>query len=330
MTFGDTSTDEVSEAWLLALRSEPSPLFKARLRERLHAQEPAADTPMDWPRRALFVVAALTVGAVVIAVPGVRASVAQFVSLFRVVNVVGVPLDPSRLDRLRAEHLDIGTLVGEHIQVLQDPGDPVPVASLADAGAAARMTLATPQWLPSNTQVMETAVMGERAMRITADSHRLQQVMDALGINDLSVPAGLDGLVVDVRVPPVVMIRYDHGNRRRTRLFQARTPQLTLPARVDVPALGEIGLRILGLPPLEAKQFAQAIDWHTTLIVPVPPNATSFRQVDVSGHRGVLIQHQPRDQSPTTTIVWSTPERVFALVSIQQASEALAMASSVR
>ena len=113
-------------------------------------------------------------------------------------------------------------------------------------------------------------------------------------------------------------------------MFQARTPQLTLPDRVDVPALGEIGLRILGLPPLEAKQFAQAIDWHTTLIVPVPPNATSFRQVDVSGHRGVLIQHLPRDQSPTTTIVWSTSERVFALVSIQQASEALAMASSVR
>ena len=331
MTGERLSTDEVTnEAWLLALRLEPSSLFKARLRERLQALEPPADTPMEWPRRALFVVAALTVGAVLIAVPGVRASVAQFVSLFRVVNVVGVPLDPSRLERLKAENLDIGTLVGEHVQVLMDPGDPVPVASLADAGAAAQMTLQTPQWLPSNTQVMEMAVMGERAMRITANSQRLQQVMDALGINDLSVPAGLDGLVVDVRVSPVVMIRYDHRNGRRTRLFQARTPQLTLPDRVDVRALGEIGLRILGLPPLEAKQFAQAIDWHTTLIVPVPPNATSFRQVDVSGHRGVLIQHQPRNQSPTTTVVWSTSERVFALVSIQQASEALAMASSVR
>ena len=42
MTFGHMSTDKVTnETWLLALRSEPSPLFKARLRERLHAQEPA-------------------------------------------------------------------------------------------------------------------------------------------------------------------------------------------------------------------------------------------------------------------------------------------------
>jgi hypothetical protein len=321
--------DAGHDGWLHALRSDPSPLFKAQLRERLQAQEPAPDTRLGW-RRPLVAAAAVVAVTVLISVPGVRASVAQFVSLFRVVNVVGVPVDASHLDRLKAEDLQIGALIGEHVQVVQDPGAPVNVASLADAAAAAGITVATPQWLPANTQVIETAVMGERVMRVTADSGRLQQVMDALGINDLSVPAGLDGHVVAVRVPPVVMIRYDHQNARRSRLFQARTPELTLPNSIDVQALGEIGLRILGLPPAEAKQFAHAIDWHTTLVVPVPPNATSFRQVDVNGHRGVLIQHQPRNQSPTTTIVWSTPERVFALVSIQHVAEVMAMASSVR
>jgi hypothetical protein len=331
MTSGHMSTDQMSsDAWLRALRSDPSPLFRAQLRERLRAQEPAVDPGRAWPRRALVAAAAVIVVAVLISVPGVRASVAQFVSLFRVVNFVAVPVDSSRLDRLKAKDLQIDALIGEHVQVLQDPGAPVHVLSLADAAAAAGMTLATPQWLPDNTQVIETAVMGERVIRVTADSLRLQQVMDALGINDLTVPAGLDGQVVDVRVPPVVMIRYDHQDGRRTRLFQARTPHLTLSNSVDVRALGEIGLRILGLPPAEAKQFAQAIDWHTTLVVPVPPNATSFQQVDLGGHRGVLIQHQPRNQSPTTTIVWSTSDRVFALVSIQHVAEVTAMATSVR
>ena len=331
MTSGHTGTDKmVDDAWLHALRSDPSPVFKAQLRERLQAQEPVADVRRQWPRRALVAAAAVLVVAVLISVPGVRASVAQFVSLFRVLNVVAVPVDSSRIDRLKAEQLEIGTLIGEHVQVVQDPGPPINAASFADAASAAGMTLATPQWLPDNTQVIETAVVGERAVRVTADSQRLQQVMDALGINDLTVPPGLDGHVVNVRVPPVVMIRYDHQNGRRTRLFQARTPHLTLPASIDARALGEIGLRILGLAPAEAKQFAAAIDWHTTLVVPVPPNATSFRQVDLNGHRGVLIQHQPRNQSPTSTIVWSTPERVFALVSIQHVGEAMAMASSVR
>lgn len=331
MSSGNTNLDQIhDDAWLYAYRSEPSPLFKAQLRERLHAHEPGAGTRREWPRRALIAAAAMIVLAVLISVPGVRASVAQFALLFRVINVVGVPVDPSRIERLDAEDLQIGTLIGEHVQVVQDPGAPLKVVSLADAAQAAGMALATPRWLPNGTNIIEMAVVGERVMRITADSLRLQQVMDALGITDLAVPAGLDGQVVDVRVPPVAMIRYDHGNKRRSRLFQARTPRLMLPGGIDVRALGEIGLRILGLPPAEAKQFAHAIDWHTTLVVPVPPNATSFRQVDIAGHRGVLIEHQPRNQSPTTTIVWSTSERVFAVVSIQHVADVTAMASSVR
>jgi len=331
MTSGNMSPDKMNDdAWLQALRTDASPLFKAQLRERLRAQEPVSETRHDWPRRALIAAGVVIVVGALLSVPGVRASVAQFVSLFRVINVVAVPVDSSHIDRLKAEQLELGALIGEHVQVVQDPGEPVDFASFEDAAAAAGMTLATPQWLPDNTQVIQTAVMGERVMRVTADSVRLQQVMDALGINDLSVPAGLDGQVVNVRVPPVVMIRYEHEKGRRTRLFQARTPQLTLPNSIDVQTLGEIGLRILGLGPTEARQFAEAIDWHSTLVVPVPPNASSFREVDINGHRGVLIQHQPRNQSPTSTIVWSTPERVFALVSIQHVAEVTAMATSVR
>jgi hypothetical protein len=331
MTSENMRTDKMTDdGWLQALRTEPAPLFTAQLRDRLRAQEPVSETRHDWPRRALVAAAAVIVVGGLLSVPGVRASVAQFVSLFRVINVVGMPVDSSRIDRLKAEQLEIGSLIGEHVQVVRDPGAPVNMASFADAAAAAGMTLATPQWLPDKTQVIETAVLGERVVRVTANSQRLQQVMDALGINDLTVPAGLDGQVVNVRVPPVVMIRYDHQNARRSRLFQARTPELTLPDSVDVRALGEIGLRILGLPPVEAKQFAEAIDWHTTLVVPVPPNASSFQQVDIGGYRGVMIQHQPRNQSPTTTIVWSTPERVYALVSIQNVAEVMAMAISVR
>jgi hypothetical protein len=259
----------------------------------------------------------------------VRASVAQFVSLFRVVNVVAVPVDSSRLDRLKAEQLEIGALIGEHVEVVQDPGPPVNVASLADAEAAAGMTVAVPQWLPDNSQLLETTVVGERVVRVTANGLRLQQVMDALGINDLTVPAGLDGHIVNVRVPPVVTIRYDHSGRR-SRLMQARSPQLTLPDSINVQALGEIGLRILGLAPAEAKEFAKAIDWHTTLIVPVPPNASSFRQVNIAGHLGVVIQHRPRNGSLTNTVVWSTPDRVFVLLSTQEWEQVLAMADSVR
>jgi hypothetical protein len=326
MSTGHASQDD----WLHALRGEPSPAFRDHLRARLRTHETASTTRREWPRRALFAAAALITAAILISVPAVRASVAHFVSLFRVVHFVAVPVDSSRLDRLKAENLEIAALIGEQVEVVQDPGPPVNLASVEDAATAAGMPLLLPLWLPENTHVIETAVVGERVLRVTANGQRLQQAMDALGIHDLAVPPGLDGHVVNLRVPPVAMIRYDHGNNRRTRLFQARTPQLTLPASIDVQALGEIGLRILGLPPAEATQFAQAIDWHSTLIVPVPPNASSFRQVNIGGRLGVLIQHQPPNQSPTSMIVWSTTDRVFALVSIQHLDQVLAMAESIR
>jgi hypothetical protein len=301
------------------------------LRERLRAEEASpGDARRGWPRRVMIAAAAVVVMVALVSVPAVRASVARFVSLFRVINLVAVPMDASRIDRLKADDLKIDSLIGEHVQMVEDPGAPLNVASLDEAAAVAAMPLAIPQWLPDNTQIIETAVMGERVMRVTGSSQRLQQVLDALGINDVPVPPGLDGQTVDVRVPPVVMIRYDHQNNRRTRLFQARPPELKMPNDIDLQTLGEIGLRILGLPSLEARQFAQLIDWRTTLVVPVPPNASSFQQIDIGGHPGVLIQHQPKDQSPTTTIVWSTSERVFALVSIQHVAEVTAMATSVR
>jgi hypothetical protein len=319
------------DTWLEALRTEPSSQFEGRLRARLRAQEPPPEVRRPWLRQARLAAAAAVVLAVLTAVPAVRASVLQFVSLFRVVNYVPVRVDPARLDRLAAEHLDVGALIGEHVDVVKDPGPPVSVPALADAAAASGMTLALPQWLPGNTTVHETAVVGEREVRVTADGVRLKQVMDALGITDLAVPAGLDGQVIDIRVPPIVMVRYDHGNNnRRSRLFQARPPQWSLPDGLDVQALGEIGLRIVGLAPAEARQFAKTLDWHTTFIVPLPPNVSSFRQVKIGEHSGVAIQNQPRNQALTTTVVWSTPDRVFALVSILGSEDALAMAESVR
>jgi hypothetical protein len=165
-------------------------------------------------------------------------------------------------------------------------------------------------------------------VRVTADAVRLQGVMDTLGITDLEVPPGLHGQTLTVEVPPVVMLRYRH-DRLHTRFLQAPSPAVALPAGVELAALGEIGLRILGLAPEEARQLAQSIDWTSTLLVPLPPTAQSFRRMDVNGHPAVAIQHQPPDQSPTSMILWSDDDRVFALMSLQNMSQVVQMALSV-
>jgi hypothetical protein len=319
----------MNDIFLHTLRREPSAGFKEHLRRRLRDEEAAARTPGPSHRRLVSIAAAVVLLSALLAVPGVRASAARFLSLFRVVNFVAVQVQPSRLDSLKAQDLEIGKLIGEHVQVLADPGPPFAVGSLDEAARVAGMPIAVPQWLPADSRIIETMAQGERVVRITASATRLQQVMDALGISDVTAPAALEGQVVNVRVPPVVMVRYEHGNRR-SRLFQARVPQVTLPASVDLAALGEIGLRILGLSRDDARQFSRAIDWHTTLLVPVPPGVSSFRQVTIGGRPGILMEHQPANQSPTHVVLWSTADRVFALVSIHGIDQVLNMADSVR
>ena len=320
----------MNDAWMHALRGDPSSEFTEKLRRRLRDEEAAAQVPTRSRRSIALAAAAVMILAALLAVPAVRASASQFLSLFRVSNFVAVQVQPDRLERLQAEQLEIGKLIGEHVQVLADPGPPLSVGSLDEAAAASGMTVAVPQWLPEGSSILETTVMGERVVQVTADPVRLQQVMDALGITDLSAPAELHGQVVNIRVPPVVMVRYDHANRRRSRLFQARAPQVTLPTSVDLATLGEIGLRILGLSPADAREFAQAIDWQSTLLVPIPPVVSSFRQVSINGRPGIVLEHQAPNQSPTSVALWSTPDRVFALVSIAGVDQVLAMAESVR
>ena len=123
------------------------------------------------------------------------------------------------------------------------------------------------------------------------------------------------------------MIRWEHG-RLRTRFFQAPSPQVTLPQGVDLKALGEIGLRILGLPPREAREFADSIDWTSTLILPLPPTVGSMKRIDINGNPAVAVQYT--DGSPTTMVLWTDGGRVFGIVSLLGLTDAVAMAHSVR
>jgi hypothetical protein len=119
-------------------------------------------------------------------------------------------------------------------------------------------------------------------------------------------------------------------------LVQANSPEVTLPTGVDLAQLGEIGLRILGLDPAEARRMASTIDWTSTLVVPVPSNASSFREVTVHGQRGLLVTTNgdpagtPNGRRAGAIVMWTEGDRVFALAGNLDSMELMQMAESVR
>ena len=57
-------------------------------------------------------------------------------------------------------------------------------------------------------------------------------------------------------MPPAVAVIY-RAEGLRVGFIQAHSPEVSLPAGTDLARLGELGLRILGMPPAEAHRFAQ-------------------------------------------------------------------------
>jgi hypothetical protein len=326
----------MTDEQLYSLRSEPTAAFAARLRADLSKGE-ALVTPAHtkWPlAKIAAAIAIVAIAAGLFAVPAVRVSAQSFLALFRVVNFVAIRVDESRLAALKARQLDPPHLIAEHIQVLRDPGAPTNVASPEQAGSLAGLAVQLPQYLPAGMAMKEIAVKGESMAQIVADTRPLRDVMETLSITDLSIPDGLDGQTMTVRVPPSVIMKYEQGPRV-TRFYQARTPEVSMPASVDLASLGEIGLRILGLSPDDARQFSRAIDWQTTLLVPVPPMVSSFKQVDINGHSGIALERFV--PSPTATnrtavhvVLWAADGRVFGIESTQRAEDVVLMAKSVR
>ena len=320
---------------LNSLRRDPSPAFAVRLQSSLHEQEKSR-SHAAWPR--LKAIAAPAVIVIIIlgllSLPAVRASAQSFLAMFRVVNFVAVPVDEGRIAMLESQNLDPPHLIGEQIQVLEDPGAPIGVVSPEQAGTAAGFEVKVPTYEPANVTLATIDVKGQQRLRATADAERLRHAMETLAISDLEVPAGLDGQTVDVRIPPVVRMRYERGGAPVVEVLQAKSPEVSLPDGINLAALGEIGLRILGLSPIEARDFAQSIDWYTTLLVPIPAAATSFKQIAINGQPGVAVERVRRlpdgGRQFSSSYLWSQNGQVFAVNGSLSALDMLKMAESLK
>jgi hypothetical protein len=341
-----TQEGAMDESFMYGMRGDPSAEFARKLEASLERQA-REDAPLAAPRRLLrltgFAAAVLLV-AFAFSFPSVRAGAQSFLDLFRIVNFAAVPVDLSQMQVLHDKPLDLPHLIGDQVQVVSEPGPPKTFATPEAAGAALGVRVKLPSWTPVGWNVSQVLVTGEHSARIVASTAKLQQLLDALGVNDVQIPAGLDGKAASIEVPPVVAVTYRESDNppvpgapattaRNVTLLQARSPTVAFPAGVDLATLGEIGLRIFGLNRADAYRLAQSIDWRSTLIVPVPVDAASFRHVDVQGQGGLLIERrrQPGQRQPLgmNLLLWSSGNQVYALSGQVPAPTLLAMAQSI-
>jgi hypothetical protein len=329
----------VDDKFLHDARRDPRAEFAADLRDRLDSLGPARPERRPSPNRpwvpalGTALVFLLMVG--LFAMPSVRASAQAFLDLFRVRNFAAVSVDPARLEQFRSGSVDLKALLGDHIETLREPGPLRVFPDAQSAGSAAGILVRVPAALPAGLTADTIAVQGEGEARLTADAAKLGEIMRGLGIEDLTVPSALEGARITIRMPAVVSIRY-RGEGSRALLIQARSPEVALPDGVDLAQMGEIGLRIAGLDAGEARRFARSIDWHSTLLVPVPAGVSSFSEVGVRGNRGLLIRfsgeggESSRPHRRESALMWSEGDMVYALVGDLDRLSLVEMAGSLQ
>lgn len=266
--------------------------------------------------------------------PSVRAAAAAFLDYFRVVNYAPVAVQPRQLSLLGPRGIDLPAVLGQETETLQAATPPQRVPTPQAATGLAGIPIGLPAWRPVGLDLQHVDVLGSRSWRFTANTARLQQVLSSLDIDDLTIPTSLNGQSVAVQIAPVVRIAYGNGGRHAT-LLESRQPVVSLPAGTDLPQLAEIGLRVLGIDRTQAYEIAQSFDWRTTLMVPIPADVSNFRRVNIEGHPGLLIvtnrrTGQDRRLVESSRIMWSTDDRVFALVGNLPPEELFDMAQSIQ
>ncbi|HKC11420.1 MAG TPA: hypothetical protein VKI41_05120 [Vicinamibacteria bacterium] len=327
----------MNDDFLSDFREDPRPEFTQKLWDRLQKIDAEGEVRRAWWRGGPLLTGAILLALIasMATLPAARAAARGFLDLFRVKRFAAVPVDPERIARLREGKLDLKTLVGQQVEVLTPATGPEVVETPELAAQLSGLALKRPSTLPRDAALAEVRLAHPGAFRITLDVAKLEDLARTLGVTDLAIPPQWDRAAVEVQAPPVVAMAYRRGGDEFV-FLQARSPVVKLPEGVDLVRLGEIGLEMAGMSAEEARIFARTIDWRSTVLVPVPAEGASFREVEVPGGRGLLVTsyRRPKDGAPRggrwqSVVLWSEGGHVFGIEGPGNGVEILEMAQSV-
>lgn len=292
----------------------------------------------------LIVVAAL---AFALTLPPVQAWATNFLGLFRVQQIQVVQIDTTRFNQLNGDSnlgQQITQLFSDSVKVTKEPIESVVVASAAEASQVAGFRVR----LPDNGQAPMLTVQSGTAFELMVDRARAQALLNEAGLGDTQLPVSLDTEPIKVDIPAGVTAAFgtcpgpsaseedsQHMSwsqlRNCTILAQIPSPTVSTPADLDVNQLAEVGLQFMGMTPEEARRVSQAIDWSTTLVIPIPRNAAQVEDVSVDGVSGTLLSRPTDDGVPARyTLLWVKDGIIYAITGFDDASAALQMADSMK
>jgi len=281
---------------------------------------------------------------VALTIPSVGAIANSFLGLFRVQQVTFVAVDPGDLPQRLDSSSQFGALMSENLKV-EEQGQEQEVASAAEAGQLTGRQIRLPSQLDAVPQMF---VQPAASATFNVDQKRIQAFLTEIGRSDIQLPAELDGATVQIELPAAVIAQYGAcewdlqaapqtgydpdapvmaARPDCTTLVQMPSPSISAPPGLDIAALGQTYLQVLGMSPDEAANFSKSVDWTTTLVVPVPTVRTHYQEVMIDGVTGTLVQ---LDGDSEYLLLWVKDGIVYALSGHGDAQTAFEIGNSLR
>ncbi len=281
--------------------------------------------------------------------PQTRAFADQVLNLFRVQQVVVVPVDFTGIQQLTGNDplgRQVSELISSSVTTQQKPGQPVTVSDASSASQMAGFSVRVPQSMTPS----RISVEGAAAFSVKVDVAKAQALLNEAGRPDLVLPSSIDGTDVSISIPSSVSIAFGtcpdpaaldtpdgpslNGSAGRQYpdcviLAELPTPVVSAPPDLNIAQLAQIGLEFTGMTSEQAAAFTQTVDWTSTLVIPLPKNAATYQQVSVDGVTGTLIQ-RPADDAPQYALLWVKNGIIYAISGLgTNSQQALTIANSL-
>jgi hypothetical protein len=326
--------------------------FKNRLIEK---KEKSMFQKMFASRILRFSLAVALLLVIALSFPSTRAWAGEFLGLFRIQQVAVIPIDTTGMEKLNgntALSKQIGQLLSSSMKVTQKPGEPKAAADASEASSLAGFAVRLPQNPPSAPSL---SVTGSTGVEFVVDRGRAQALLDEAGRKDLVLPKSIDGANISVHIPSGMRAAYgtcpdlksedspngsgpdSNSNGFRSKsypdcilLAEIPSPTVNTPPDVNLQQLAELGLEFTGMTAEQAKAFSQTVDWTSSLVIPIPKNAATYKQISVDGVTGTLIE-RPANDAPQFLLVWVKDGVVYTIGgSGSHSDEAIQMANSLQ
>lgn len=275
-------------------------------------------------RPALVAALLIVLLATVTVVDPLRATAARFLSVFRVQKFAVVQVPGGQADRLHSFEE----------QVFGKPEitktAPETVESVEQASQKVGFPVLAPTYLPEGAQTRtKFEVQGKRTAHSQANLAVARGLLQAAGIDPAGLPEGRDSIPISADIPAGVMMQYGTEPGGLV-IMQSPSPKVDVPDDVDMARVGELGLRLLGLPAEKAQEMSKKIDWATTLVVPVPEDVGEVQEVPVRGGTGYVMSENKGSRGDHSVVFWESNGILYAVAGQMRPVELVQVAESLK